>query len=155
MSLGDKIKQARIAKGWSQEDLAKRVGVSQPAIKKIEAGQTKRSRYLTDVLRAVGIAQDQTHPPAARSIGAQSSEPGTSKRRRLALEKLFEEVLRRAASSSVLDLQAPEDREALAELLAGLATAPLSAETILDDEQALQSQVETAFHLLSRPELEQ
>ena len=37
METGEKIRVGREARGWSQADLAKRVGISQPAINKIEA----------------------------------------------------------------------------------------------------------------------
>lgn len=56
MALGADIRQAREQRGWSQKRLADEVGVSQVAIMKIESGQTVRSKYLPDVLRALGLA---------------------------------------------------------------------------------------------------
>ena len=55
MELGPLIKDARNALGWSQAELERRIGVSQVAIKKIEDGQTRRSKHLTSVLAAVGL----------------------------------------------------------------------------------------------------
>lgn len=51
---GDRIKRARKAANMSQADLAKLSGVSQPAIKKIESGETRKSRYMPDIARALG-----------------------------------------------------------------------------------------------------
>ena len=57
MSLGDEIKAERERRGLSQESLAKAVGISQVAIKKIEAGTTKKSRYLAEILHYLGLKQ--------------------------------------------------------------------------------------------------
>src|SRR5579862_3565270 len=53
MLSGAEIRAAREARGMSQAQLAAAVGVSQPAIRKIEAGQTKRSKYLPDIERVL------------------------------------------------------------------------------------------------------
>lgn len=58
MKMGQLIKIAREERGWSQDDLAKMVGVTQPAIKKIEAGQTKNSRHLLPICAALGLEQE-------------------------------------------------------------------------------------------------
>lgn len=55
MDLGRIIHDARKARGWSQADLAKEAGVTQPAILKIEKSRTRRSKYLPAVLRALGL----------------------------------------------------------------------------------------------------
>jgi len=152
MSLGEKIRRAREAKGWSQAELAKRVGISQPAIKKIEAGQTLKSRFLSDVLICVGLATAQPLHEPTRAIDMRHA----SDNRRRALKILFSEVLRRVTSAAAdVNLADPTDRKAVAEVLAGLATAPLAPDVILDDENAAQMQVETAFHLLFRSQLDQ
>lgn len=53
MDVGDKIRELREARGWSQDELAERVGISQAAIVKIEKGQTTRSRFLPDIAKAL------------------------------------------------------------------------------------------------------
>ncbi len=55
MDSGKLIKTERLSKGWSQAELGKRVGISQPAIKKIEGGSTNKSKYLPRIAQALGI----------------------------------------------------------------------------------------------------
>ena len=50
-----KIRAARLAKGWSQEYLARQIGVSQPAIVNIERGWTVRSKYLSRIAKALEL----------------------------------------------------------------------------------------------------
>jgi len=62
MESGDRIRRERESRGWSQQDLADRVGISQPAIRKIEAGQTTRSRYLAKVAQVLGVPLAELDP---------------------------------------------------------------------------------------------
>lgn len=62
MSDAERIKAARARLGWSQKQLADKVNISQPAIKKIESGETTKSRFLPDVLRALNL-DPQPRPP--------------------------------------------------------------------------------------------
>jgi transcriptional regulator with XRE-family HTH domain len=62
MESGDRIRRERESRGWSQQYLAGRVGISQPAIRKIEAGQTSRSRYLAKVAQVLGIPLAELDP---------------------------------------------------------------------------------------------
>lgn len=55
MEPGEKIRQAREAKGWSQALLANRVGISQPAIKKIEDGVTTHSKFLPKIAQLLEL----------------------------------------------------------------------------------------------------
>jgi transcriptional regulator with XRE-family HTH domain len=50
-----RIRAARLAKGWSQEFLARQVGVSQPAIVNIERGWTARSKFLSRIAKVLEI----------------------------------------------------------------------------------------------------
>jgi phage repressor protein C with HTH and peptisase S24 domain len=68
---GQRIRSTREAKGLSQADLGRAIGVSQPAIKKIEAGQTLKSRYLHDIEQFLGIA---TPAPAGARPSAVENE---------------------------------------------------------------------------------
>jgi transcriptional regulator with XRE-family HTH domain len=51
----EKIRQAREAKGWSQDYLGKQVGISQPAVKKIEDGSTAHSKFLPRIAALLGL----------------------------------------------------------------------------------------------------
>ena len=55
MITGDQIKRAREAKGMSQSALAKLIGITQPAIKKIESGQTAQSKWLPQICVALDL----------------------------------------------------------------------------------------------------
>jgi phage repressor protein C with HTH and peptisase S24 domain len=67
MEVGERIREARERLGWSQKRLAEEAGklvspprtLSQVAIKKIESGDTERSKFLNEVLRAVGLGAVQ------------------------------------------------------------------------------------------------
>lgn len=56
--MGLKIREARERRGWSQEDLAKAAGTKQQNIDRIESGEVKHSRYLSAVLRALGMDEE-------------------------------------------------------------------------------------------------
>jgi transcriptional regulator with XRE-family HTH domain len=72
MEIGQKIKELRESKGWSQDELAARVGISQPALFKIENGQTIKSRFLPDLAKVLEFPLDALTSPAplvSRRIG--------------------------------------------------------------------------------------
>jgi phage repressor protein C with HTH and peptisase S24 domain len=51
MESGNLIKTERLKRHWSQARLGKEVGLSQPAIKKIEDGDTTKSKYLPKIAK--------------------------------------------------------------------------------------------------------
>ena len=53
------VKRARASKGWSQPELARRVGTSQQTIDKIETGKVKRSSFLPAIAVELGIPVDR------------------------------------------------------------------------------------------------
>lgn len=59
---GDLIKKARLRRGLSQRALGDLVGLSQPAIKKIENGETLKSRFLANIARVLGIPLAKLDP---------------------------------------------------------------------------------------------
>jgi phage repressor protein C with HTH and peptisase S24 domain len=65
MEPGEIIKREREKRGWSQADLAKVVGISQPAIKKIEDGETHKSRFLPQIAVRLGIDLTEIDPSFA------------------------------------------------------------------------------------------
>lgn len=62
MDLGETIKAARQAKGLSQQALGKAVGISQPAVKKIEAGTTKNPRKILEIAKVLDIPLSKIAP---------------------------------------------------------------------------------------------
>lgn len=52
---GSRIRAAREQRGLSQSKLAKAIGISQPAIKKIEDGTTEKSKFLPEIERFLGL----------------------------------------------------------------------------------------------------
>lgn len=62
MGFGDTVKAKRKARGWSQADLGREVGISQPAVKKIEAGTTKDPRKKLEIARLLEIPLETSAP---------------------------------------------------------------------------------------------
>jgi transcriptional regulator with XRE-family HTH domain len=66
MEPGAIIKAARLKRGWSQAKLGKEAGgLSQPAIKKIEDGNTRQTKFLPQIGAALGIPVDRLVPGAS------------------------------------------------------------------------------------------
>lgn len=72
MEKGELIRQRREALGWSQAELGKRIGTSQTAVGKIEAGTTKRSRFFPELARVLSIPIAELNPAFAEpsDVGA-------------------------------------------------------------------------------------
>jgi phage repressor protein C with HTH and peptisase S24 domain len=81
MEPGEIIRRRREELGWSQAQLGNRVGISQPAIKKIEAGDSRHSKFLPKIaqvlaiplsdldLSLTGVVAAPEAMPAARILG--------------------------------------------------------------------------------------
>ncbi len=54
--LKDRLKKARMARGLSQTELAKRVNVSQVAIQRLEAGDVKSTTFLVELATALDVS---------------------------------------------------------------------------------------------------
>ena len=54
-SIGSTVRDARIKRGWSQQQLAEAARVSQTTVDKIENGITKKSRFLPEIFKALGL----------------------------------------------------------------------------------------------------
>lgn len=74
MSIGNRVREAREARGWSQQKLADEAGVSQTTIDKIEQGTTKRSRYLPYVAKALDLSIRDLSPELASEISVAEQE---------------------------------------------------------------------------------
>lgn len=68
---GKTVKEARLARGWSQERLAADVGTTQSTIERIENGGSLRSRFRLEVASILGIPL-----PGTRSALVDSPMPG-------------------------------------------------------------------------------
>lgn len=55
-TIGTKIRDVREARGWTQDELADKAGVTQGAIGHAESGRTKRPRDLPEIARALGVS---------------------------------------------------------------------------------------------------
>ena len=68
-TVGGRLAKARRAHGWTQEDLARRAGVSQGTIGNIESGTRDGLQSLADIAEALGVRyrwlRDGTDPVQA------------------------------------------------------------------------------------------
>lgn len=58
MNIGERMRLERRKKKWSQEELARRVGVTQGLISQMENGTNDTSKYLTAIARALEVSPD-------------------------------------------------------------------------------------------------
>lgn len=58
MNIGERIRKERLDKKWSQEELARRTGVSQGLISQLENGINKETVNLTSIARALEVEPD-------------------------------------------------------------------------------------------------
>ncbi len=69
--LGGRLRQQRLARLWTQQDLAARAGVALSAVKKLESGSNATLRTLVKVSQAMSLMQDLAEtfqPKVAASI---------------------------------------------------------------------------------------
>lgn len=62
MKAGQKIRDERKRRGWSQKDLADQVGVSQVAIMKIERGETTKSKFFPKIAQTLEMDLAELDP---------------------------------------------------------------------------------------------
>lgn len=64
----ERLVELRTAKGWSQSELARRAGTTQPSINRLESGGTDRPRNLLELARVLGTSPEyligETDDPA-------------------------------------------------------------------------------------------
>lgn len=58
MDIGERVREARTKQKWSQEELARRAGVTQGLISQIENGINDGSKYLTTIARVLEVSPD-------------------------------------------------------------------------------------------------
>jgi transcriptional regulator with XRE-family HTH domain len=76
MALKDNLIRLRTERGWSQAELARRVGVRQNTIAAIESGLTKKSKYLPDIARALDIPLSLFDPDTGEGPQRTPTIPG-------------------------------------------------------------------------------
>jgi transcriptional regulator with XRE-family HTH domain len=78
MTIGQRVRAARIAAGLSQGQVAERVGVAQAAISRIERGETHEPGVLimAGIARALEITLDELVAQSVRKRVAQSALAG-------------------------------------------------------------------------------
>lgn len=75
MEAGNLIRTERKKRQWSQAVLAKKVGVSQPAIKKIEAGDTTKSKFLPKLAEVLDIPLAKLDPTLSQNLRGNVNQP--------------------------------------------------------------------------------
>lgn len=55
MTIGQRIKQTRVAIPLTQKELAKKVGIAQPTLSELENGDSASSAYLPAIAAALGV----------------------------------------------------------------------------------------------------
>jgi transcriptional regulator with XRE-family HTH domain len=75
MEPGNIIKDERVRRDWSQAELGKRVGISQVAIKKIEAGKTRKSKHLARIAQELEIPLSKLDPSLSRNRDGNDFQP--------------------------------------------------------------------------------
>ena len=63
-SVGALLKQARLAAGWTQRELARRAGVHQPQVARMERGEDVQVSLLARIAAPLGLAPGFIPPPA-------------------------------------------------------------------------------------------
>jgi len=106
--MGEIIKAARKAKGWSQAELGERTGITQQQIAKIEGGITRHSRVSALIAEVLGI---EYQPPELRSVKPRASANDALH------EYLTCHIREHGAREGRLDALLPADRQS--EVIAG------------------------------------
>src|SRR5690242_7485534 len=75
--IGQIVRAAREAKGLSQAQLGRLIGVKQQSLDAIERGETQRSKFLPEIVKeleippeAVGLPPDQRVPPGMAPVAS-------------------------------------------------------------------------------------
>lgn len=66
--IGRLVRDAREAKDWSQAKFARMIGVKQQSIDAIERGDTRRSKFLPEIARELGIPPEHLGLPPGASV---------------------------------------------------------------------------------------
>lgn len=79
MALGKRIREAREARDWTQEELARRSGVAQATISALETRDSRRSEYAAPLAEALGVSVEELAGSTAirNLLSARESTPAS------------------------------------------------------------------------------
>jgi transcriptional regulator with XRE-family HTH domain len=131
-NIGDTVKRLREERGWSQSELARRVGqrVKPQNIQQLEDGTVKQPRYLADLARAFGINIEQLLS-GGKSLRLEKRDELQERVRRLIRAISIESPDKAEAMEMIADAS-PEEVKALL-LLFGKKNNPLGAKPELSN----------------------
>lgn len=73
MSMGEMIRAAREARGWSQADLAAYSKTNQSTVDRLESGETKTSKHLNKILNTLGLIERVGMVPLVGYVRAETN----------------------------------------------------------------------------------
>lgn len=127
-TIAQRLKAARLEKGWSQAHLAAEAGVSQSAIGNIESGLRQRPRELVALARAVGVMPEWLETGSGKKTAIEAVEvQGVEASARQLVEQLVQlalphrPTLRKNLASLLVDLlEHPEDEKLVEQTIADI-----------------------------------
>lgn len=127
-TIAQRLKAARLEKGWSQAHLAAEAGVSQSAIGNIESGLRQRPREVVALARAVGVLPEWLETGSGRKSALEVPEAqGASASARQLVEQLVglalphRATLRKNLASLLVDLlEHPDDDQLVEQTIADI-----------------------------------
>lgn len=93
MAIGLRIKQLRVERGWTLEDLSRRSGVDVGTINALERRNSRRSTYFVALAKAFGLSFQELAdgvPPPATSL--EDKVESAMRRKKEASDKWFREA---------------------------------------------------------------
>jgi transcriptional regulator with XRE-family HTH domain len=84
MSFGDEIRRIREARGWTQRQLAEKMGIFQSVVSRLENGKNTTTRALERVALVLNrelritFYEQQVQGPKTPKVGAENRESGAS-----------------------------------------------------------------------------
>jgi len=149
-SIGECVRAAREAKGWSQARLARHIGFSQATLHKIETGLSKNSRYIPVIWAQVGLSLDDLNQRLRQSgvvapeshfvIDGQHNFVGGSLAKPKALD---------AARDAFFHQQEPMNKEILAQVVRAICAKLAKPDDELIVEEVIDAVLGTAQQLQS------
>lgn len=81
MGIGQRVKELREKRGWSQAALAREAGISQPVVAKLESDPNRKTKFLPEIARALGVEPGEIDPkysPRFKNTPAENQLAGRS-----------------------------------------------------------------------------
>jgi transcriptional regulator with XRE-family HTH domain len=158
--IGERVYWLRDERGWTQEDLARKAGVSPTTISHIESGTIERPRVNTirRLARGFGVStEDLTNPKASSPSAPSPEEAGGAEdelKERVELLQEYGTRLQDVAERLRRDLnllQAAQDSEGLSTLQMNVVWTLVGADKSIDEDEDLEeSEDETMEELEAR-----